>query len=130
MLLGVKQLWARMASLFTERRTQTGHEHYHPQQFEVLLPLVCVWAAEQERVILQSGAASRNRTLQTRDEPGSHTRIVSACYRFVIAMCRAKEAQSAVVKSEAEKPPPIPISKRPVVFFQVGLLICRRSSAG
>jgi hypothetical protein len=50
-------------------------------------------------------------------------------------MCRAKEAQSAVVKSEAEKPPPIPISKRPyawlisvalswvvffLVFFQVG----------
>jgi hypothetical protein len=28
-----------------------------PQQVEMLLPLACAWAAEQERVILQSGAA-------------------------------------------------------------------------
>ena len=28
-----------------------------PQQFETLLPLACAWAAEQERVILQSGVA-------------------------------------------------------------------------
>jgi len=28
-----------------------------PQQFEMLLPLACVWAAEQERVILRSGVA-------------------------------------------------------------------------
>ena len=28
-----------------------------PQQFEMLLPLACTWAAEQERVILQSGVA-------------------------------------------------------------------------
>lgn len=28
-----------------------------PQQFEILLPLACAWAKEQERVILQSGVA-------------------------------------------------------------------------
>src|SRR5206468_274517 len=28
-----------------------------PQQFEMLLPIACVWAVEQERVILQSGVA-------------------------------------------------------------------------
>ena len=28
-----------------------------PQQLEMLLPFACVWAAEQERVILQAGAA-------------------------------------------------------------------------
>jgi hypothetical protein len=28
-----------------------------PQQFKMLLPLVCIWAVEQERVILQSGVA-------------------------------------------------------------------------
>jgi hypothetical protein len=28
-----------------------------PQQFEMLLPLACAWAAEQERTILQSGIA-------------------------------------------------------------------------
>jgi hypothetical protein len=28
-----------------------------PQQFEMLLPLACAWAAEQERIILQSGVA-------------------------------------------------------------------------
>jgi hypothetical protein len=31
--------------------------HITPQQFEMLLPLACAWAAEQERVILQSGVA-------------------------------------------------------------------------
>lgn len=34
-----------------------------PQQFEMLLPLACVWAAEQERVILQSGVALTNSQL-------------------------------------------------------------------
>lgn len=28
-----------------------------PEQWEMLLPLACAWAAEQERVILQSGVA-------------------------------------------------------------------------
>lgn len=28
-----------------------------PEQFEMLLPLACAWAAEQERIILQSGDA-------------------------------------------------------------------------
>jgi hypothetical protein len=28
-----------------------------PQQFEILLPLACVWSAEQERTILESGVA-------------------------------------------------------------------------
>lgn len=28
-----------------------------PQQFEMLLPLACAWAAEQEHVIIQSGVA-------------------------------------------------------------------------
>src|SRR6266536_2587039 len=28
-----------------------------PEQFEMLLPLACVWAAEEERTILQSGVA-------------------------------------------------------------------------
>jgi len=31
--------------------------HITPQQFEMLLPLACAWAAEQERAILQSGVA-------------------------------------------------------------------------
>jgi hypothetical protein len=38
-------------------------------------------------------------------------------YHFVIAVWSAKEAQSAAVKSEVEKPPPIPISKHPYAWF-------------
>jgi hypothetical protein len=34
-----------------------------PQQFEMLLPLACAWAEEQERAIVQSGVALSERQL-------------------------------------------------------------------
>src|SRR5207249_7593705 len=34
-----------------------------PQQFEMLLPLACAWAAEQERTILQTGVGLQDSQL-------------------------------------------------------------------
>jgi len=43
-------------SAFYVRRTRTM-SFLTPQQFELLLPLACAWAAEQEQIILQAGVA-------------------------------------------------------------------------